>query len=104
MGWALVEEDWAGGVIYQHVGSNGIYYAEAWVVTNLSLAAMVVANAAGRTTFDAAEETIEKIAEMIMVPVISECPGELGLDCHPVPNHFRPYFQGETSHKRVLSL
>jgi CubicO group peptidase (beta-lactamase class C family) len=72
LGWALVEGDWAGGVAYQHAGSNGIYYAEAWVVPNLNLAAMVVANAAGRTTFDAAKEAIERIYEMIMVPVISD--------------------------------
>lgn len=42
------------------------------MVPNLNLAAMVVANAAGRTTFDAEKETIEKVAERIMVPVISE--------------------------------
>jgi len=72
LGWALVEGDWAGGVAYWHAGSNGIYYAEAWVVPNLNFAAMVVANAAGRTTFDAAKEAIEKVGEMIMVPVISE--------------------------------
>jgi len=72
LGWALVEADWAGGVAYQHAGSNGIYYAEAWVVPNLNLAVMVVANAAGRTTFDAAKEAIEKVGEMIMIPVISK--------------------------------
>ena len=72
LGWALVEGDWAGGIAYQHAGSNGIYYAEAWVVPNLNLAAMVVANAAGSNTADAAKEAIEKVGEMIMVPVISE--------------------------------
>jgi len=74
LGWALVEADWAGGVAYQHAGSNGIYYAEAWMVPNLNLAVMVVANAAGRTTFDAAEEAIEKAYEMIVLPIISEKP------------------------------
>ena len=64
LGWSLVEEDWAGGVGYQRAGSISIYYAEAWVVSNLNLAAMVVANAAGRTTADAAKEAIEKVGEL----------------------------------------
>jgi CubicO group peptidase (beta-lactamase class C family) len=72
LGWALVEGDWAGGVAYGHAGSNGIYYAEAWVVPNLNYAVMVLANAAGGTTFDAAQEAIEKVYEMIILPVISE--------------------------------
>ncbi len=72
LGWALVEGDWAGGVAYQHAGSNGLYYAEAWLFPQLNYAVMVVANAAGRTTIEATKEAIETVGGMILAPVISD--------------------------------
>jgi CubicO group peptidase (beta-lactamase class C family) len=74
LGWALVEGYWAGGVAYWHAGSNGIYYADAWVVPNLNYAVMVLANAGGGNTGVAVQEAIEKVFEMIMVLIISEKP------------------------------
>ena len=57
---------------YGHAGSNGIYYAYAWMVPNLNYAVMVVANAGGSNTADAVEEAVEKVFERIMVPILSE--------------------------------
>jgi CubicO group peptidase (beta-lactamase class C family) len=74
LGWALYEGNWAAGVAYGHAGSNGIYYADAWMVPNLNYAVMVVANAGGGTTADAAKEAVEKVFEKILLQMISEKP------------------------------
>ena len=74
LGWALYEGTWAGGVTYGHNGSNGIYYASAWMVPNLNYAVMVAANAGGSNTADAVEEALDKVFERIMVPILSEKP------------------------------
>jgi hypothetical protein len=74
LGWALVEGNWAGGVAYGHAGSNGIYYADAYVVPNLNYAVMVAANAGGSATADAVEKAVEQVFTRIIVPILSEKP------------------------------
>jgi CubicO group peptidase (beta-lactamase class C family) len=72
LGWALYEGNWGGGVTYGHNGSNGIYYASAWMAPNLNYAVMVAANAGGSNTADAVEEAVEEVLKRIMAPILSE--------------------------------
>ena len=80
LGWALYDGTWAGGVAYGHSGSNGIYYAKAWMAPSLNYAVLVLANAGDGNTANATEEATAKILERIMVSVISEKPAVSNLE------------------------
>jgi len=80
LGWALYEGNWASGVAYGHSGSNGIYYAKAWMAPSLNYAVLVVANAGGGTAGVAVEEATAKVLERIMVSVVSEKPAVSNLE------------------------
>lgn len=57
-GWAMTSEDWAGGPMFMHDGSNGRWYALVLIAPKRDIAFLVATNAADDTAQSAVRETI----------------------------------------------
>lgn len=58
MGWVVGQRDWAGGTVWNHNGSNTMWYAVIWVAPEKQLALVAACNAAGDAGAKACDEAI----------------------------------------------
>ena len=60
-GWAVVHEEWGGGPVFAHDGSNGRWYAVIVIAPKRDIAILVATNAADGTAQSACRETIHAL-------------------------------------------
>ncbi|MEM9166181.1 MAG: serine hydrolase domain-containing protein [Planctomycetota bacterium] len=64
LGWAVGEADWAGGTIYNHAGSNRLWFAQASIAPERNLSLVVATNAASADAQKALDEAIAQLVDM----------------------------------------
>jgi len=57
LGWGVVERDWGGGTVFQHDGSNNLWYADVWLAPAKRFGVLVLTNAAGLRASTAVNDT-----------------------------------------------
>lgn len=65
-GWAMMTEDWGGGPMLMHDGSNGRWYAVVLIAPQRDIAFLVATNAADDTAQSAVRETVSALRKRFL--------------------------------------
>lgn len=60
-GWIVVERDWGGGKVLNHIGCNTMNYANVWLAPNRDFAIMVCVNQGDDVAFNATDDTVRTL-------------------------------------------
>jgi CubicO group peptidase (beta-lactamase class C family) len=65
LGWSIANRDWAGGRVLTHAGSNGLYFAVAWVAPIRDFAVLVCVNE-GLSAEVATDDLVSEIVKTVV--------------------------------------
>src|SRR4030095_9690982 len=63
-GWGVASRQWAGGLVFQHSGSNTMNFCVVWIAPLRDFAVLAVTNQGGT---EAQEATDEAVSELILL-------------------------------------
>lgn len=63
MGWAIAPRSWAGGVAFNHTGSNTLNYCSVWMAPARDKAYLVVTNTAGEGVADSVDLLVSELVK-----------------------------------------
>lgn len=65
LGWIVVQRDWAGGKALNHGGDNTMNFANVWVAPQRDFAILVCVNQSGDTAFEATDEAVGELTDLV---------------------------------------
>ena len=65
LGWTVVQRSWAGGKALNHGGDNTMNFANVWIAPNKNFAILVCVNQSGDIAFEATDETVGAMMELV---------------------------------------